>query len=169
MQKSLVILKPDCMANKHAGNVIDRFEKAGFEIVGAKIIRLSAEVPNPRGQLLPGLYVRVKVEQAQAPAAVLLPQQAVSRGGQGDSMRVVGDDGIVTMRPVKIGSAREGQWVILDGLKPGEKVMVDGFQKLRGGKGPVKPVPWQPAPAAGSATPAPAPAPAAGPAAPAAR
>lgn len=44
MQKSLVILKPDCMANKHAGNVIDRFEKAGFEIVGAKMIRLSAEV-----------------------------------------------------------------------------------------------------------------------------
>ncbi len=140
-------------------------------------ITLRAEVPNPRGQLLPGLYVRVKVEQAQAPAAVLLPQQAVSRGGQGDSVRVVGDDGIVTMRPVKIGSAREGQWVILDGLKPGEKVMVDGFQKLRGGKGPVKPVPWQPAPAAGSATAAPAPAPAqapasapaAGPAAPAAR
>ncbi len=44
MQKSLVILKPDCMANKHAGNVIDRFEKAGFEVVGAKMIRLSAEV-----------------------------------------------------------------------------------------------------------------------------
>lgn len=44
MQKSLVILKPDCMSNKHAGNVIDRFEKAGFEIVGAKMIRLSSEV-----------------------------------------------------------------------------------------------------------------------------
>ncbi len=44
MQKTLVILKPDCMASKHAGNVIDRFEKAGFEIVGAKMIRLSSEV-----------------------------------------------------------------------------------------------------------------------------
>ena len=44
MQKSLVILKPDCMSNKHAGNVIDRFEKAGFEIVGAKMIRLTPEV-----------------------------------------------------------------------------------------------------------------------------
>jgi len=44
MQKSLVILKPDCMSNKHAGNVIDRFEKAGFEIVGSKMIRLSPEV-----------------------------------------------------------------------------------------------------------------------------
>jgi membrane fusion protein (multidrug efflux system) len=107
-------------------------------------ITLRAEVPNPRGQLLPGLYVRVRLEQAQAPAAVLLPQQAVSRGAQGDSVRVVGADGIVGVRPVKVGSARDGQWVILGGLEPGEQVMVDGFQKLRGGKGPVKPVPWQP-------------------------
>ena len=44
MQKSLVILKPDCMSNKHAGNVIARFEQAGFEIVGAKMIRLSSGV-----------------------------------------------------------------------------------------------------------------------------
>jgi nucleoside-diphosphate kinase len=44
MQKSLVILKPDCLANKHVGNVIDRFEKAGFDIVGTKMIRLSSEV-----------------------------------------------------------------------------------------------------------------------------
>lgn len=117
-------------------------------------ITLRAEVPNPRGQLLPGLYVRVRLEQAQAPSAVLLPQQAVSRGAQGDSVRVVGADGNVSVRPVKIGSAREGQWVVLDGLEPGEQVMVDGFQKLRGGKGPVKPVPWQPGPPKAPAAPA---------------
>jgi membrane fusion protein (multidrug efflux system) len=116
-------------------------------------ITLRAEVPNPRGQLLPGLYVRVRLEQAQAPSAVLLPQQAVSRGAQGDSVRVVGSDGSVSVRPVKVGSARDGQWVILGGLEPGEQVMVDGFQKLRGGKGPVKPVPWQPGPPAGAGAP----------------
>jgi nucleoside-diphosphate kinase len=44
MQKTLIILKPDCMAKKHAGSVIDRFEKAGFEIVGAKMIRLTPQV-----------------------------------------------------------------------------------------------------------------------------
>jgi nucleoside-diphosphate kinase len=44
MQKTLIILKPDCLDKKHAGSVIDRFEKAGFEIVGAKMIRLSAEI-----------------------------------------------------------------------------------------------------------------------------
>lgn len=129
-------------------------------------ITLRAEVPNPRGQLLPGLYVRVRLEQAQAPSAVLLPQQAVSRGAQGDSVRVVAGDGSVSVRPVKVGSAREGQWVILGGLEPGEQVMVDGFQKLRGGKGPVKPVPWQPG--APGAAPAPAGGPAGAPKAPAA-
>mgnify|MGYP000511510892 CR=1 FL=1 len=44
MHNTLIILKPDCMAKKHAGSVIDRFEKAGFEIIGAKMIRLSPEV-----------------------------------------------------------------------------------------------------------------------------
>jgi len=44
MHHTLIILKPDCMAKKHAGSVIDRFEKAGFEIIGAKMIRLTSEV-----------------------------------------------------------------------------------------------------------------------------
>ena len=56
---------------------------------------------------------------------------------------VVGADGKVAPRTVKIGSAQGTHWVVLDGLKAGEQVMVDGFQKLRG-RAPVKPVPWQP-------------------------
>ena len=100
-------------------------------------------MPNPNRSLLPGLFVRVRLEQAQAPGAMVVPQQAVARGPQGDSVRVVGDDGMVEQRPVKVGPARDGQWVVFEGLKPGEQVMVDGFQKLRG-KGPVKPVPWSP-------------------------
>ena len=105
-------------------------------------ITLRAEVPNPDGLLLPGLYVRVRIEQAQANDAILLPQQAVTRSGQGDSVMVVAADGKVAPRPVKVGTAEGTQWVILDGLKAGEQVMVDGFQKLRG-PGPVKAVPWQ--------------------------
>ena len=107
-------------------------------------VTLRAEVPNPGGQLLPGLYVRVRLEQAQATNASTLPQQAVTRTAQGDTVMVVGADGKVTPRPVKIGSAKGTQWVVLEGLKTGEQVMVDGFQKLRG-DAPVKPVPWQPA------------------------
>ena len=112
-------------------------------------ITLRAEVPNPDGQLLPGLYVRVRLEQAQATNAITLPQQAVTRTTQGDTVMVVSSDGKVTSRPVKIGSAKGTQWVVLDGLKTGEQVMVDGFQKLQPGA-TVTPVPWQPAGAASS-------------------
>jgi membrane fusion protein (multidrug efflux system) len=105
-------------------------------------ITLRAEVPNPTGTLLPGLFVRVRLEQAQASNAITLPQQAVTRTPQGDSVMVVGVDGKVAPRPVKVGNQQGGQWVILNGLQNGDQVMVDGFQKLRGGA-PVKPVPWQ--------------------------
>ena len=105
-------------------------------------ITLRAEVPNPSGFLLPGMYVRVRIEQAETPSGIVVPQQAVTRGSTGDSVMIVGADGKVAPRPVKVGSAQGGDWVILDGLKTGELVMVDGFQKLRG-NAPVKPVPWQ--------------------------
>jgi membrane fusion protein (multidrug efflux system) len=106
-------------------------------------ISLRAEVPNPQGLLLPGMYVRVRIEQARLADAVMLPQQAVQRGSSGDSVMVVGADGMVAPRKVSITAARDNQWIVTDGLKPGEQVMVDGFQKLRG-PGPVKPVPWRP-------------------------
>ena len=105
-------------------------------------ITLRAEVPNPEGLLLPGQYVRVRLSQAELPAGILLPQQAVTRTGQGDSVLVVGADGKPVQRPVKVGAAQGNQWVVLEGLKPGEKVVVDGFQKIAPGAS-VKPVPWK--------------------------
>ena len=119
-------------------------------------VTLRAEVPNPAGELLPGLYVRVRLEQARASNAITLPQQAVTRSTQGDTVMVVGDDGKVTSRPIKVGSAKGNEWIVLSGLKTGEKVMVDGFQKLQPGI-TVKPVPWQPQsarPAAAASAPA---------------
>jgi len=118
-------------------------------------ITLRAEVPNPNGFLLPGMYVRVLIEQAEANAAITLPQQAVTRGATGDTVMVVGVDGKVAPRPVKLGASQDGQWLVLEGLKPGEQVMVDGFQKLRG-NAPVKGVPWSPAGASAPAAAAPA-------------
>ena len=110
-------------------------------------ITLRAEVPNPKGVLLPGMYVRARLEQAAVSAAMLLPQQAVQRNPQGDSVKVVAADGSVSTRAVKVGTAKDEQWVVLEGLKPGEQVIVDGFQKLQG-KAKAKPVPWSQAPAA---------------------
>ncbi len=124
-------------------------------------VTLRAEVPNPERQLLPGLYVRVRLEQAQVDNGVLLPQQAVTRSARGDTVMVVGPDNHLAPRPVKLGPAQGTNWVVLDGLKAGEKVMVDGFQKLPRGKPGdpivVQPVPWQPAgaaPAGGASAPA---------------
>ena len=115
-------------------------------------ITLRAEVPNPKGVLLPGMYVRAQLQQSAVAGAMLLPQQSVQRSSQGDSVKVVGADGMVETRPVKVGSGKDGQWVVLSGLKDGEQVVVDGFQKMMG-KAPVKPVPWAPA-ASGPAVPA---------------
>ncbi|MEX1167011.1 MAG: efflux RND transporter periplasmic adaptor subunit, partial [Hydrogenophaga sp.] len=106
-------------------------------------VTLRAEVPNASGALLPGLYVRVRLEQATAADAITLPQQAVTRSARGDSVMVVDAEGKAAPRPVKVGGQQNGRWLILDGLKAGEQVMVDGFQKLRGGA-PVKAVPWAP-------------------------
>ena len=124
-------------------------------------VSLRAEVPNPGGKLLPGLYVRVRLEQAVARDAITLPQQAVTRTAQGDLVKVVGADGKIENRPVKIGGQQGGRWVVTEGLKAGEQVMVDGFQKvamLPPGT-PVQAVPWSPpgaasTPAAAASAPA---------------
>lgn len=119
-------------------------------------VTLRAEIPNPKRYLLPGLFVRVRLEQAQIDNAILLPQQAVTRSAKGDTVLVVGADNHVAPRPVKLGPAQGSEWVVLDGLKSGDQVMVDGFQKLPRGKPGtpivVQPVPWK---AAGSAASAP--------------
>ena len=112
---------------------------------GTGQVNLRAEVPNPGQLLLPGMYVRVRLQQAQVDNAILLPQQAVTRGGaKGDTVMVVGADGSLTPRVVQVGDAQGNQWIILGGLQPGEQVMVDGFMKLMPGVKTVKPVPFKP-------------------------
>ena len=118
---------------------------------GTGQIALRAEVPNPKGALLPGLYVRVRLAQAQLPRGITLPQQAVQRGTAGDTVRVVGTDGKVAARAVKVGQGPARQWVVLEGLTGGEQVVVDGLQKIRP-NAPVKAVPWAPQAAASAAS-----------------
>jgi len=124
-------------------------------------VTLRAQVPNPDNALLPGQYVRVRLAQAQVPNGIVVPQQAVTRGGpQGDTLMVVGADNKPAQRTVKIASQQGSSWIVTEGLKEGERVMVDGFQKLQmlPPGTPVKAVPWQ---ANAAAAPAGAPAPAA--------
>ncbi|MCA1245387.1 efflux RND transporter periplasmic adaptor subunit [Massilia sp. MS-15] len=131
---------------------------------GTGQVTLRATVPNADNSLLPGQYVRVRLAQAQLPNGIVVPQQAVTRGGpQGDTLMVVGADNKPTPRTVKIASQQGSNWIVTEGLKEGERVMVDGFQKLQmlPPGTPVKTVPWQ---AAGKAGAAPAAAPATAPA-----
>ena len=126
-------------------------------------VTLRAEVPNPKGDLLPGLYVRVRMAQVQASNAIAVPQQAVTRTETGDTLTVVGEGGKLEKRPVKVTAGQNNRWIVTEGLKAGEQVMVDGFQKLQmlPPGTPVKPVPWTPPGAAAAAAPsAAAPAPA---------
>ena len=106
-------------------------------------VTVRAELPNPEALLLPGMYVRVRLEQAQVDNAVLVPQQAVTRNEKGNIVMIVGDDGSVSPRPVQIGQSKGSNWVVTSGLKPDEKVMIDGFIKLGMGAKKVTPVEWQ--------------------------
>lgn len=100
---------------------------------------LRAEVPNPDGLLLPGLYVRADIPQSQFHNAYLVPQSAVTRG-KTDTLRVVAEDGAFAPREVKIAGTQKNQWIITDGLKPGERVMIDTLSQLMGGATHITPV-----------------------------
>lgn len=157
---SVTVILEDGSTYAHTGRLL--FTDLTVDATSGQVT-LRAEIPNPEKQLLPGLYVRVKLAQAQVSGAILLPQQAVTRGAQGDTVMVVGPDNHLSPRLIKLGPAQDNKWVVLEGLKTGEQVMVDGFQKLPRGKPGdpviVKPVPWQapgskPATAASAAVPA---------------
>ncbi len=106
-------------------------------------ITLRAELPNPDGLLLPGMYVRVRIEQAQSVGALLVPQQAVQRSIVGSTVMLVDDQGKVSSVPIRTGQQIGSRWIVTEGLKGGEKVIVDGFQKMMVPGAPVKPVAWQ--------------------------
>jgi membrane fusion protein (multidrug efflux system) len=112
---------------------------------GAVTIR--AVFPNPQGMLLPGMFVRAVINQAVAPDAILVPQQAVSRDPKGGAtVLVVNDQNKAELRPIEIGQAVGPNWLATKGLMPGDKVIVEGLQRLRDGAA-VRPVPAGSAPA----------------------
>jgi membrane fusion protein (multidrug efflux system) len=114
---------------------------------------LRAEFPNPARALLPGQFVRARVEAGVQANGLLVPQRAVTISPQGATVLVVGAKDIVESRPVKVGALQGGAWVVQSGLAAGERVIVDGLQKAAPGK-PVKPVAASAAPTAVPAVPA---------------
>ena len=111
-------------------------------------VRLRAIFPNPDGLLLPGLYVRATVNQGVDPKGILVPQQAVGRDERGQPTALVLDEkNIARLRVLKTGRAIGADWQVLDGLKPGERLIVEGRGKVQPDM-PVVPQPMGAAPAA---------------------
>jgi membrane fusion protein (multidrug efflux system) len=97
-------------------------------------VTLRGEFRNPKRELLPGMYVRVRIDQGLDSDAIAVPQQAIQRnGGGGSEVFVVKDDNRVAVQPVRTGSVQDGVWFVTDGLKAGDKVVVEGFQKFAAG------------------------------------
>ena len=109
---------------------------------GTGKVTLRGEFPNPGAELLPGTYMRVQIEEGIDASAVTLPQQAIQRNNAGGSeVYVVNDEGRTILQPVRAGRTLEDEVVIEDGLKPGYRVVVEGFQKITPGSA-VRTVPW---------------------------
>ena len=89
-----------------------------------------AEIPNPEGRLRPGQFVRVILKGAERPSAITVPQRAVMEGAQGKMVYLLSPDNKAMPRPVTVGEWTGTDWIIADGLKPGEKVIVDGLAKI---------------------------------------
>jgi membrane fusion protein (multidrug efflux system) len=100
---------------------------------GTGTIRIVAAFPNPGNVLRPGQYGRVRVETRMKKGALLLPQSAVAHLQGSYQVAVVGSDHKVSMRAVKPGATVGTMWVIDEGLKPGEQVVVEGLQQLKEG------------------------------------
>ncbi|MEE2692576.1 MAG: efflux RND transporter periplasmic adaptor subunit [Pseudomonadota bacterium] len=103
-------------------------------------VTLRAVFPNPDDLLLPGMFVRAQISEGVRNDAILVPQQAVARNPQGEGVAYVVDaEGKAEERIVATDRAMGDQWVIASGLKPGERIVVEGFQRFRPGD-PVTPV-----------------------------
>ncbi|HEX2759055.1 MAG TPA: efflux RND transporter periplasmic adaptor subunit [Rhizomicrobium sp.] len=95
-------------------------------------VRLRAIFPNPNGLLLPGLYVRATINQGINPRGILVPQQAVGRSEKGEPTALVVDaKNFARLRLLRTGRAINGSWQVLDGLKAGDRVIVEGLQKVQ--------------------------------------
>ncbi|ACK86236.1 efflux RND transporter periplasmic adaptor subunit [Methylorubrum extorquens] len=134
------LVRPDGSLHADAGRLL--FTDVSVD-PGTGQVSLRATFPNPKGGLLPGTYVRVRVAHGVNADAVVVPAQAIQRSSAGEAQAfVVGADKAVALRPLRTGALMDAGWIVEDGLKPGESVVVEGFQKIQPGM-TVNPVSWK--------------------------
>ena len=99
------------------------------EDTGSLVMR--AKFPNPDGLLLPGMYVKTEINEGTMPDAILVPHKAVMFSREGTaSVMLVNDENIVEQRPIEVRQSIDHNWLVSDGLSGGEKVVVEGLQKI---------------------------------------
>lgn len=101
------------------------------EATGTAAVR--AQFPNPQRLLLPGQFVRARIEVGIRPHGFWIPQRAVQLSPAGASVMTIAEGDTVAPRPVKLGDQRGDQWIVLEGLKDGDRIVVDGLQKIQPG------------------------------------
>ncbi|MCE4555294.1 efflux RND transporter periplasmic adaptor subunit [Roseateles cellulosilyticus] len=111
-------------------------------------VTLRAQFPNPKRQLLPGMYVRAQVQTGSQAQALLAPQAAVTRDARGNAVAMVLKDGKVEARMLQTAGVAQGAWLVTGGLAAGDQLIVDGLQRLRPG------MPAQGVPAGAASAPA---------------
>ena len=122
---------------------LDFLDMSVDESTGTVSIR--STFPNPQRVLLPGQFVRARIEGGVTTDGIVVPQRAVQVTPQGANVLIVGPNNVAAARPVRLGELRSGSWVIESGLKPGDRVIVAGLQKVRPGV-PVRIAPPRAAP-----------------------
>jgi membrane fusion protein (multidrug efflux system) len=101
--------------------------------IATRAIMVRAAIDNAGGLVRPGMLMRVSLQQ-NAVQALVIPELAVQQVGNRTFVFVAGADGVATSRNVRVGSRHEGKVMVLEGLKAGEKVVLDGTSKLRDGQ-----------------------------------
>jgi membrane fusion protein (multidrug efflux system) len=121
----------------HTGSL--KFQEVAVDTTTGSVT-LRAEFPNPDGMLLPGMFVRAVVSEAQNSAAILAPQRGVSRDAKGNATALVlGRDNVVEMRTLTVDRTIGSDWLVSSGLQAGDQLIVDGLSKIRVGE-TVKPL-----------------------------
>jgi RND family efflux transporter MFP subunit len=129
-QLALQLILADGTLYAHKG----RFSLADREVdVKTGTLRLQGLFPNPGNILRPGQYARVRAITTTRKGALLVPQRAVTELQGSYQVAVVGNDNKVSIRPVKVGERAGTEWIIEEGLKPGEKVIAEGIQRVKAG------------------------------------
>ncbi len=138
-QSKVTLLLEDGTAYEHPGKIL--FSEVSVDRTTG-MVSLRAEFPNPKRDLLPGMFARARVLQAVKENAITIPQRALTRGAGGvGSVLIVDDENKAQLRMVQTGEITGDKWVVTSGLKAGEKVIMEGHLKARPGS-PVVPEPF---------------------------